>query len=100
MDRLKRLEKDRLWLVAQIADLMSEMPDGRAANAAILSAIYATLVNLLSEELRLAPELALGIELVDRIKGERELALVKAESWRGEAIAWLDEEAGLAVPAS
>lgn len=100
MDRLKRLEKDRLWLVARVADLASEMPDGRAANAAILSALYTTLVKLLSEELRLSLELSLGIGLVDRIKGERELALANGEFWRGSAIAWLDDEAGLAVPAS
>ena len=100
MDRLKRLEKDRLRLVAQIADQASAMPDGRAANAATLSALYDALVALLSDELRLSPELSLGIGLIDRIKRERELALVNAEFWRGSAIAWLDDEAGLAVPAS
>ena len=100
MNRYRTLERERCKLTAQISDLLSNVPDGHDAAAIALAALYAALVDALSEEIRLAPELVLGEALVDRIRSEREYALANAEHWKGSALAWRDLEAGDLEPAS
>ena len=92
MNRYRQLEREHRKLTAQISDLMSTVPDGHAAAAVGLAALYSALVDALSEEIRLAPELVLGEALVDRIRSEREYALFNAEHWKGAALAWRDAD--------
>lgn len=100
MKRYHDLERIHRRLVRDIADLMVNVPDGQAASATRLAALYKVLSGILSEELKLEAELSLGAGLVDRINQERAYALFCAKHWRGEALAHLDDETGAAVPAS
>lgn len=93
MNRLHDLEKERLRLTAQVCDLMSTVPDGRAASANAIAALYMALLDVLTQERNLTRELPLGVALIERINGEREMVLAKAEYWKGSALAWRDEEA-------
>jgi hypothetical protein len=99
MKRYHDLERLHRRLVRDITDLMVNVPDGQAASAARLAALYKVLSGILSEELKLEAELSLGAALTERIKCQREYALFCAEHWRGEAAAHLDAETGAAVPA-
>jgi hypothetical protein len=92
MNRYTALERDRMRLTAQVCDLMSSRPDGRAASANGIAALYAALVDILSDELHLAPELLFAAGVIERIRHEREYALFQSEYWKGAAAAERDAE--------